>query len=816
MRIGLYCLLLVVVAAPLAVGGVRTDVQLALALMASFSIIMIALASGHRDAQVTPIAWIPMGVAGFVLLQLVPMPISWLTVCSPETASLYLEVDPTIEWAPLTVDFVSTASSAIHQLVFAAVLLSLLLTGAEHKRAIAWCIVLCGFSASLIAIGHSILDAQKIYGVYDALHRNVMTGFYGPFVNENTFASLLVLSAFLAIGIALEGGNGRQVKCAVIASVTCLVSVFLTASRGGHVAALIGCATLGALNMIIPAGHNVGLFGRMKVMTSCLALGLLAAMASIIGLFSAWKGLSISTLLDEPKFETWSRLGPYLDKFGDFGTGRGTFGHVFPQVQSLPTNGTVSHAENFIVQTLTEFGFLVGIMVGLAYLLMWVVGVARFRRRPRALTAGALAGLTAVGCQQLVDFGLESMGLSLAVAATLAVIFCERSRRQQSGRLPYPLLGIVILIMSIIGIWGREIVDARGDGHLKQIREATSINAIEAAGVALALRHPADAMIPLLVAGSLSQQNEIPTHRVLHWSNLAQKRAPLNSTTHEITALALMHAGFKDQAAGEYRRAILKAPWRALALTKTVARYFSKPQQLLAAIPNTAVARQRIYETLFQKGQHKIIRGMTDQELLLNPNSEQSRLIQARLCLKMADRPCLDKQMEWFRKNGSVTLAFAIQARQSLLDKDTKGAEHALNDGLANGGTENEIFLRQAIKTYGILGRFERARTCLDHLWRLSRLDAGRAFEVLVLRGWLEQKAKRYESALEAYNRALTLKSRPDVVIKASRMEGYLGQHRSALKRIKDALEKAPNNGLLRALHKRLERARSSKKAGSN
>jgi len=773
---------------------------LGLTIAVTAALIVICTGVGkHRNA----LPWPTWALALFALLpmgQLVPLPMEWLEVISPTSASLYQDAIPNLKWAPISVDATATSNSALHQLAFVSVFLMVVLMGRRHIRFVTWSIAFCATLCALVGLAQTLMGVDKIFGVYDALHRESLTGFFGPFVNPNTFAGLLVLGAFISVGLALEDGETKSSKLAVLMSMICLVGCFCTGSRGGQAAAVFGWILLVFLTVSIPRDERPGLFARMKKVSAGLGIGLAVGVITAVSAMAEWKGLEPSRLLDDKKLQAWSVLDDYLEQFGIVGSGRGTFGSVFHQFQESPINGSVTHAENYIVQCLGEFGLVIGLAILTTAILIWVSSLRNFWKRPQALTAGAVTGVGAVGFQQCFDFGMESMGLSLATAAALAVSFTSRPRDLPRRRAYGIIAGLVGSMVLGLLFYGPKILETQSDAHLNPLKSAQNEADVERIAQRLVGQHPVDPMIPLLAAHRLADMKSVPLKTTLKWANMAQRRAPKQGVAHEIAARALYRAKKKNQAAGEFRRAVEKSPWRALALTATIARLFDQPGNLLAAVPATRPARARLLESLFRLGKNTHVLAVTNELLLWEAKAEWVHVLRARACLKTKDEDCVEKEIKWLDEHGMRAQSAAFSARLWIRRSDGKRATAELERGLKLGGHSDASYLRQAIRAYVTLKAFKSARKCLDILWRINRIDHGKAIEFLMLKASVETRAGRPSAAIDAYDRAFTLEPTPIIVEKAVGIEDRLGRVNAAQNRLDDALKRWPKNRRLKAL----------------
>ena len=469
-------------------------------------------------------------------LQLIPLPFAWLAGLSPEAAALRGLEPSTTSWAPLSLAPSATALSFLHYGTCLLVYLGIASAGRRIQSRTALLLTCLGTLTVVIALIHYVSGARSVYGLYSSLHRTHLDGFFGPFINENTFAGFLVLSAFVAIGVCLEARNPRETKFAAFSSVMCFCGAIATGSRGALIAIFFGFITLVLMTALTDQKTRPGLRSRLK--TVSLALG------SIIGLGSVFKLISSSELrkmlsslfLDDPKVMTWWDSVNLMKAFPIFGSGRGTFVHVFTQFQTRPINGTVTHAENFVVQSLTEFGVIFGLIALLLPVILWCLLVVGYRKRPSGLLSGVCAAMAAIGCHQFTDFGLEAMGLSLPLAAALAVAtsHIQKRRPQNSFKWVKSLLSLGLLCVATL--YGSQILRTAKDAHINALAKTTRVEEIERQASEWARSFPADWMIPATAAQAMLKRDDIKLEKIIRWAHRAQTLAPMEARPHLLTA----------------------------------------------------------------------------------------------------------------------------------------------------------------------------------------------------------------------------------------------------------------------------------------
>jgi hypothetical protein len=244
------------------------------------------------------------------------------------------------------------------------------------------------------------------------------------------------------------------------------------------------------------------------------------------------------------KVAVWVWSLPMIREHALFGVGRGAFETAFsPYRQGLDYDWTIvfTHAENFVVQWVAEWGAPVGlcaVVVVVGYVLREWLGARRDRLRFMMMT-----GLGALLLQNLADLGLEIP--AVVIAAIVALAAGERHDRH-SVRESGANLGLLALAAAVPGLAAWVAVIVCGGASVESERREMSFayrelpvkNVDERAQFreqlrAATLRHPGESFFPLLgslVAVRTGDGNPLP------WISRALELAPANGRVHLVLA----------------------------------------------------------------------------------------------------------------------------------------------------------------------------------------------------------------------------------------------------------------------------------------
>jgi hypothetical protein len=391
-------------------------------------------------------------IASVAVLQLVPMPLSFLTRISPNTIRFLQSFDLT--WAmggplpsahPLSI---APGKTWLALGLFTAFAVLLVGSARAFSRvgvlAFTRALLIVGVGVAIFAIVQAALNTGtlayevKIYGVWQPISRATP---FGPFVNRNHYAGwmLLVLPIALAYlcGLVERGlagvqptwrhcvlwmgspEGGRAVLMALAVAVMGL-SLLASQSRSG-----LGSLTLAVLMATVWLAG-----GRQDARRLLLPL---AAMAVGGAILLAWAGAGValgrfSTAGSEfaARVSAWHDALRIIAAFPLAGAGLNTYGSATLLYQTTSLSAHFQEAHNEYLQLAAEGGALLVAAVALG---VWrLVAVTRRRfveaQEPplaRWVRVGAVTALIAIALQSLMEFSLQMPGNAALFALVAAI-----------------------------------------------------------------------------------------------------------------------------------------------------------------------------------------------------------------------------------------------------------------------------------------------------------------------------------------------------------------------------------------------------------
>jgi tetratricopeptide (TPR) repeat protein len=581
-----YALALTVVASALAVGTVHAEVLLVVAAVTALHVSWAAPRRWPLPALVSA------ALSAMCLIQLVPVPLSWLKVVSPRAADLWSRaLDVTSSpghAAPVSLDPPATALEAVKWLVYAAVVaLSARIAVRHGVRSVAMILFGSGVTVATVTVVHALVDAQRVFGVYEPVFA---TGpaHVGPLLNPNNLAGYMNLCLLSGLGLLLHR-NPVLPRWALGIGVALMLGVSMrSGSRAGMVAlggGLIAVALLARqLQSSDPSRRRSP--GRWLALPAVLGAGL--AVLGATG--KTWSDLS-DTDVSKLDLMQWS-LAPIWD-FRWLGTGRGALATVLQGYGRAQHNLIATNPENFVLTWTLEWGVAVAV-IALAALAWWL--------RPKTLALGPHPGawclwlaVLCVAGQNLFDLGLELPALCIAVAAALGGLSGHRQRASarsapvlsSAGMRAVCALGVALTLGAAISstAWRGAAKERAALSAAYRSAKPTDRTAAASLGEAVEIavaRHPADPFLFRLGALVAMRRERDP----MPWLTRALERGMTQGRTYLVLALALGRRGATDQALLALRQAIEHDPELMAVAARRALDLSQDPERLARAAPS--------------------------------------------------------------------------------------------------------------------------------------------------------------------------------------------------------------------------------------
>jgi len=760
-------LLATLFAAPLMLGSVYPwAIAVLLALSVALALGLLVLPR-LKDG---PIPWFGLVLCAVVLLlavQAIPMPAALATLLSPRAAETYRESlvpQAMRRFHPLSLDGPATGVELAKALVCAVVFAASFVLGRRERsrRRLCMALVGTGLLVALIGYGHRLANLDQLFGFYR--FREVRPAFLTTLANKNNLAGLLCLCAPPALALALSTGERKRAMLWGVAYILMGAAIFLTLSRGGMIAFVLGQLLLAVLlpRSVASLGIRTALSVGSLLVAGYLALGeltgrLMTLAPELVGKEYKLQGIreASAMLLDYPLV----------------GIGRGAFPTVGAHYLSIPL-GTAEYVENETLQPLIDLGLPVGGLLLLGAVVLWFRAVRPHRPGPvtrngferSPLTAGLAAGLGSLFAQNQVDFSLEISGVAVPAMVALGLLAAEAespSRRESPERSGprAALVGAFALLFALPAAWGlwygRQSWRSEVDDFARRATSAPRFAPLVNEAEPLLLRHPASFALPLALAerGLREKPPANGAALALHFADRALNLKPSNPGAHLVASQALAMLGRNEQSLLEARLYFEASQGDDRALREAIRRTPTL-EDLLAAVPPTPEGMKALVKLLVEQQRESDALAVTESWIALAPDSEEAHRERGR-ALRAGGR--LDESERELRR--AVELQpeepAAVAELAALLKDAHKLAEarEALQLGLL--AQPGELRLSLDLATLELQsGRPEAAAAILRQARVVGPDERGK---VLVLSGDVEDALGHGNRAFTLYDQAAAL-----------------------------------------------------------
>lgn len=564
-------LVLIVVGSVMAIGAVHPPVLGLAALVGALCLGGAMLLGPRRIRDLPPATLVFWALAAFSLLQLVPLPLGVLAWIAPTNADVWarslMPFGETPTHAPITLDPGATWIEVARWISYGAVVAAA--AAIARRRGLRWAALLvhgAAIAAAIATIGHGLAGATEVFGIYTPSARP-QPWHVGPLLNPNNLSGLLNIGALCGLGLIVDEEPPIPRWLLAPSTGTIVAISVASASRAGVLMLFVGVVALALMTEHARYRRRVSsdTVRRARwIGSAALALGFSLALLGTKQ--DVWDEL-LDENLNKLALISWAK--PAIADYAWLGMGRGAFESGFASYTPAGSHVTVTHAENFVVQWLVEWGAIAG---GLGLLAMiYLFRPKRYGIRHSRVAAGAWIGMLILLAQNLVDLGLEVPALCFTVALLLGALEGNTHRRrsvEDEGLVmrPRPVItgGVVAAslaaMLTVVCVW-RGFHDLPGDKQRLTARlRAQPTPRTPATRAALRgelrdlmARHPAEPYFPLvggLIAWEERDQNPLP------WLQRALERRMTYGRTHLLLAMVLERAGARSQALLELRLAI--------------------------------------------------------------------------------------------------------------------------------------------------------------------------------------------------------------------------------------------------------------------
>jgi tetratricopeptide (TPR) repeat protein len=629
---------------------------------------------------------------------------------------------------------------------------------------------------AIVTMAHAAVGAQKVFGSYEPIHLHHMP-FVAPLINPNALGGFLAMGVPLLLGLALTDRRPTVRAIALIAAAAAAACVVLTRSRGAIIAMFAGAMLLALLATLRPKAHQTGPGAQALAFT-----GILTAFAALLGLLVyGWRD-AVVTEFRVGGMEKLDLIGAAF-RFGFerpwLGIGRGAFGSAFASAHE--TVSRFDHPENFLAQWSVEWGFPVGI--GLVAALVYAI-VHRMRAAPSLAGVGAMAGVLTIAAHNLVDLGLELVGVAVVAAALLgaATGSGRHGSFRRSNKRPR-LLARGLAVAATLMLLGLAPSVVANDVDTLIARLRTQLDEGDRKGFRETLRraartHPQQPEPAILAAAEAMRHDDASAGR---WINRGMQLAPGWAEPHLQATRALWNRGHRKQALVELRTAAALDAHAARNVLCLIAR--GHAQLLVDAAPPKGSGRRPFLEAAAS---------------CVEPTSEEAAIIDAelgrvhpsapapairsarRLLARGATTAALDRAQAVLAANPDLEAAVLLQADAlTALSRDEEAARVL---AAAAARTPSPKLLEALARSHARTGDAERMRAAFEELRAAVGAKTDPLRGAWMLEGDLERHLGNPGRALRAYEQAYQITGDTTALARVAALATSLGQKATAIR----------------------------------
>jgi tetratricopeptide (TPR) repeat protein len=755
-NVGVGFAVFLIVAAPLAAGGVHRSTMILL--MAAAVVCVAALSGGlalqSRALRVGAVSIVPLVFMLIPLLQSLPLPLSFRAVLDSAGTTLLRENDVTSAW-PLSLDPPTTRLYVGRAAVALVVFLCAyhLASGQTRRHLLVRAVAIAGLAAVVVGIGHRIFGVNKLYGMFNTAGRALITG---PFVNVNHTAELLELAAFACLACSFQRETVLNRVGWLAGAVLCGGAALATLSRGAVLAMAVGVLVFAVLRHFgadVNAGRR-----RASVAWAALIIGVFALGAAALGAGQLIDRFKTDTVTTDVRFHLW-RDGLRVFATHPFGIGRGAFDRVFPIYRAFKMRFPLRFAfvENEPLQLLIDCGWFLFVLLAVAFIVLIGRRLVRYGRRDK-VEAALVAGLIAVLAHSVVDFGLETLGVLVPFTAVLGATMGRL--RTSTPTLPATAGWSIAAMAAACALFGVAATRHRSaddfDALLKQTPNAEARRTLL---VRATETHPLDYFYALSQARLLPLQGSPGAASPrLHALNRALRLCPGCDTAHVEVARNLWKLGLRRQALMEWRTAIEMQPSLFRPAVGELFMAGAKSEELAALASGDVPATVALVDFLSSQDQVKAAFAVLDQANALGVGRGELLLARAGLELKAGQLTAAQATAEAARKLGAGDVRLSLLRAQVLLGaKGDDGADEALailDEAAARDPADLAVQIRR-IELVSAYKKWNAAQRSLEGLKLALFHRDGSAAAAHIWAARIEGQMGRWNKALDEYRIAL-------------------------------------------------------------
>jgi O-antigen ligase len=388
----------------------------------------------HRVHMPDPLrrAWPVLVALGALIalhvLQLVPMPASWVEALSPEAARIHAaarDARPAGSGITLSIDPHATREALLKTVAYA-LMFFLALALLNRRRLVLNAARVIVYASVIHAVYAVLMHLSNVNADYLGTVINHGGSASGTYANRNHFAGLLEMTLAIGIGLLIaslserRAGTWKQFLSDTISWILspkmilrlslCILVIALTTthSRMGNTAFFSSLLIAGVIGIALSrhATRNT------VVLLASLVIIDLAIVGSWFGVEKLAQRIEQTTMQDvQEREEPAAYTLPLIKDYALVGSGAGSFYMTFPRYRQENVVFFFDYAHNDYAQVAAEVGIVGFSIMGLIVVLSLAAALrAQWQRRDplmRGMAFASIMGVTAILIHSWVDFNLQ-------------------------------------------------------------------------------------------------------------------------------------------------------------------------------------------------------------------------------------------------------------------------------------------------------------------------------------------------------------------------------------------------------------------------
>jgi tetratricopeptide (TPR) repeat protein len=751
---------------------------------------------------------LPLALLVIPLVQSLPLPMGLRGLVDPAGNALLVDNDiATLRTWPLSLDPAPTRECVGK--AAAAVAIFLLAyhwaSGQTKRHLVARLVGATGIVAVTIGLGHRILGLTEVYGLFSSQMRSLLLG---PFVNPNHTAELLELTAFTCVACALQRDNLLNRYGWLMGALMCAAGAVGTLSRGALVGLMAGTLMFVFLIRLSTEG---GTRPRRGVAAAWGVGGvvLVAALAAVLGAGGLVDRFKSGSVVADVRFQLWRDAFRILAAH-PAGIGRGAFNHVYPIYRTVKNEAfsiTYAYLENHPLQLLVDSGVLLylAVLAGVGLVIREIV----LRGRRDRIEAALLAALVAVTAHSFVDFGLETLGVSLPFAAILGTVL-GRCRGAEAAAISRRASLSVVAVSCAGLLFGVASIAHPSDDNFDALLKGAKT---PAESRALLLRaqtaHPTDYYYAYAFARTEPLKGTDGRSPRLHALNRALRLCPGCEQVHAEVARTLWRMGRRSQSLVEWRIAVQDQPKR-LEETMTELWHAGAQPADLAALASFDPARMvEAADFLANKGELAKAISILDEADLVGAPRAESLLTRGRLQVQLGQLEAAQTTLATARAAGVQDPRMAVlEANLILATKGAAGANDAFSilDLAATRYPLDVGVQRLRVSLVQAYGKWQAADRAIDGYKLAVYRSTGGAYEAHLEAAHIRCRLAQWNQCFAEYRLALAeVSANAGLWVEFGQAAETAGRDTTAREAYAEAARLAPSDAQIAAALRRVE-----------